>query len=75
VADFSARAVAGVPVPLLPPDPDVPLDLQRVMTNMYDVFGYDLDLNYTQPPQIPLEGDDAAWARQLLDRARVQPQR
>ena len=58
-----------IPVPLLPPDADVPLDLQQIMTNMYDVFGYDLELNYSKPPQVPLEGEDAAWARQLLDRA------
>lgn len=63
------QPLPAVPVPLLAPDPDVMLDLQRVMTSMYDAFGYDLDLNYSVGPEIPLPADDAAWARELLDRS------
>ena len=43
-----------VPVPLLPGDADVPLDLQATFTAMDDLLGYDLLLDYNQPPDVPL---------------------
>jgi hypothetical protein len=55
-----------VPVPLMSGDPDVSLDLQLVLTEMYDTFRFDLDLNYSKPPEIPLKPQDAAWAAQLI---------
>jgi hypothetical protein len=61
----------SVPVPLLPGDADVALDLREVLNTMYDVFSYDLELNYTKPPQIPLAAADAAWAREILGQASV----
>ncbi|MBM3225603.1 MAG: DUF4058 family protein, partial [Candidatus Tectomicrobia bacterium] len=55
-----------IPVPLLPGDQDVALDLQAVFTTMYDLLGYDLAVDYTQPPDIPLRREDATWAEHLL---------
>jgi hypothetical protein len=55
-----------VPVPLLPGDPDVPLDLQQALTNIYDLLGYDLAVDYGQPPEVALPGPLAAWADGLL---------
>ncbi len=55
-----------VPVPLIPPDPDVPLDLDAALTAIYDRAGYDLDTDYSADPFPPPEGEDAAWAAQLL---------
>jgi hypothetical protein len=55
-----------VPVPLLPDDADVALDVQQVFTTTYDLLGFDLALDYTQPPEIPLPKEDAAWAEALL---------
>jgi hypothetical protein len=55
-----------VPVPLLPGDKDEALDLQQVFTTTYDLLGYDLALDYTQSPAIPLPQEDAAWAETLL---------
>lgn len=55
-----------VPVPLLSPDPDVPLDLGAVLTAIYDRAGYDLDTDYSKDPFPPLEGEDALWAAELL---------
>jgi len=57
-----------VPVPLLPGDPDVPLDVQQGFTNVYDGLGYDLAVDYSKPPQAPLVERDAAWADDLLRR-------
>jgi hypothetical protein len=55
-----------IPVPLRLGDADVPLDLQAVLTTLYDVFRYGRELDYTRPPAVPLQADDAAWAAGLL---------
>ncbi len=54
-------------VPLLPGDDDVVLDLQAAFTDVYDSIGYDLLLNYDDPPEIKLAGEAAEWARQLIE--------
>lgn len=58
-----------VPVPLLPPDPDVPLDLGAALREVYDQAGYDLDMDYTVEPFPPLEGENAVWAAEILEKA------
>ena len=62
-----------VPVPLLPPDEDVPLDLQSAIAACFDLVRYERLIDYTQPlPPPPLEPDDAAW---LTERVRAAQQR
>jgi len=56
-----------VPVPLLPGDDDVPLDLAHALRTIYDEARYDLSIDYSQPPVLPLAEDDAAWAQALLE--------
>ena len=53
-------------IPLRSPDPDVPLDLGEVLKAAYEQGAYDLSIDYRQAPVPPLEGDDAAWAAELL---------
>jgi hypothetical protein len=55
-----------VPVPLQPGDADVGLDLAQALTDVYDSVEYNLLIDYTRPPDVPLEGEDAAWAAQVL---------
>jgi hypothetical protein len=55
-----------VPIPLLPGDADVALDVQQVFTTTYDLLGYDLALDYTKAPEIPLSQEDMIWAETLL---------
>lgn len=55
-----------VHVSLLPTDADVALDLQQAFTNVYDLCGYDLAVDYTQPPDVPLPPDADNWADSLL---------
>lgn len=55
-----------VPVPLLRGDDDVPLDLQKVFTRVYEDGGFDLVINYRKPPDVELPSDEAAWVDQHL---------
>lgn len=55
------EALPTVPVPLLPPDPDVPLDLQAAVKACFDLVGYERLLDYSGPPPPPeLSQEDAA---------------
>jgi hypothetical protein len=55
-----------IPVPLLPGDADLLLDLQATFTATYDLLGYDLLIDYGQPPDSPLSAVEAAWAAARL---------
>ncbi len=66
-------ALPTVPVPLLPGDEDVALDLQAAVTNVYDQCGYDLALDYTKPPETPLDPESASWADARLRAAGLCP--
>lgn len=57
-----------IPVPLRESDPDIMLDLQKLLERAYVAGGHD-DIDYSQPPSPPLKGKDAAWADDLLRRA------
>jgi len=60
------EAIPVFPVPLLEPDPDVPLELGAAIRKIYDESAYDLRIDYSQPPpkpDFPLE--DAAWIEGL----------
>lgn len=56
-----------VPVPLLPPDEDVPLDLQTAVAACFNLVGYERLLNYHEPPPPPdFSEADAAWVATQL---------
>jgi hypothetical protein len=52
-----------VPVPLLPGDADIPLELQSAFSNVYDTLNYDLAIDYAVPPATPLDDQDQEWIR------------
>jgi hypothetical protein len=54
-----------IPIPLLPPDPDVLLDLQAVLDRTYDGADYGKYI-YGETPDPPLSPVDEAWARQFI---------
>lgn len=58
-----------VPVPLLPGDADTPLDLQQAFTATYDLLGYDLAIDYSKAPEVPLQRALAAWLAQHLQKS------
>jgi hypothetical protein len=55
-----------VPLPLKPPDPDLPLDLAAVFTTTYDRGRYVRSLPYTAPPAVHLPPETSAWAFQQV---------
>ena len=61
-----ARPLPRIGVPLLPPDPDVVLDMQAVFTRTYDAAAYGDVIDYTEPPPVPLPPGEAAWMDALL---------
>ncbi len=56
----------SVPVPLLPGDADVSLDLQHAFTTVYDLLSFDLTVDYSKPPKVPLPPEIATWTEELL---------
>lgn len=62
-----------IAVPLLPEDKDVVLDLQWVFNKCYDLGRYGLDIDYTQPPPVPLTDEEQAWVDKLLREKGLRP--
>jgi hypothetical protein len=56
-----------IAIPLLPDDPDVPLDFQAVFDRAYDTGPYKRDIEYGKDQIVPrLKPEQAAWAADLL---------
>jgi hypothetical protein len=56
-----------VPLPLLPPDPDVPLELQAAVKACFDPVGYERLLDYSDPlPPPELDENDTTWVAETL---------
>jgi hypothetical protein len=58
-----------VPIPLLPGDSTVPLDLQQALAVVYDIIGYDELIDYTPAPPGSLTAAEAAWVEEQLRRS------
>jgi hypothetical protein len=54
-----------IPIPLLPPDPPVPLDPGHARRTTYARARYDLRVDHREPPIPPLPLADAAWTAAL----------
>ena len=67
------QRLPAIGVPLRPDDPQAVLDLQAVFEECYADARYDRTINYQDPCDPPLEGEDAAWADQLLRQAGKRP--
>ncbi len=61
-----------LPVPLLQPDPDAPLDLGAAVASVYERGPYARSINYRDPPPPPpLSEEEAAWVERLLQDRRT----
>lgn len=64
---YFQEAIPIVPVPLREPDADVPLDIGKVLREIYDLAAYDLRIDYSEPPPKPaLSEKDAGYIERLL---------
>ena len=67
---FGVRdVIPAVPIPLRPGEAEPLLPVNDILHDLYDQGGYDLIIDYQQPPQPPLADGDTAWARQLVTQA------
>lgn len=56
-----------IPIPLLPPDADVPLDLSQAIHQVYEEADYDLTIDYSrQPPPPPLSDAEQQWLKVVI---------
>jgi hypothetical protein len=55
-----------LPVPLIKPDPDVPLDLQPMIENIYARSRYGRSIEYGKALSPPLGAEDLAWLQERL---------
>ena len=62
------RPLPTIPVPLLPPDPDVPLDLQAAMTDCFTLVGYEDLLDYSAKPPAGLTEEEKTWVVEALQK-------
>ena len=60
------RPLPGIRIPLREKDQDIRLDLQAALGHAYRKGRYYLTLHYNEPPDPPLAGDDAKWAKALI---------
>jgi len=70
-AHFNAR-LPIIPVPLVEPDPDLRLDLQPLIDEIYSLGRYGDLLDYERRLRPPLSGPDAGWVRKRLREHRKQ---
>lgn len=64
---FTVRdEIPPFPLPLQSGDVQVQVELQPLLSQVYDQAGFDLAVDYTQSAIPPLKGEDAVWADALL---------
>ena len=65
------QPIPTVPVPLLNGDADAPLDLQLAFSTIYDLLGYGIDIDYTQPPPVRLTPEEDSLSKRFLEKMRA----
>jgi hypothetical protein len=58
--------IPSFPLPLRSGDTEPVVDLQTLLSGVYDLSGYDLVIDYNKEPVPPLSESDATWADALL---------
>lgn len=58
--------IGTFPLPLRSGDTEPVIDLRALLTNIYDVGGYDLKIDYTSKPVPSLSKNNASWADAIL---------
>lgn len=60
-----------LPIPLAPPDADIPLDLQRLVDGVHARSRYGQSIDYARPLRPPLPADDVTWLQTRLRELRT----
>jgi hypothetical protein len=61
------EALPIIPVPLLPPDADIPLNISQAIHQVYAEADYDLTIDYSrQPPPPVLSAPEQQWLASLI---------
>lgn len=55
---FTLQPLPTIPIPLLPPDADVAVALQPIVSDIFETSRYDGDVRYAQPIQPPLTAEE-----------------
>jgi hypothetical protein len=63
-------ALPRVPVPLAKPDPDVWLDVQPMIDEIYERFRYMQSIDYRKPLLPPFDAAETGWLKQRLEARR-----
>ena len=71
----SREPLKTIPVPVRPEDPDAVLNLQQMLNIAYDRAGYELRVDYSKDPAVPLRPELTKWARDLITEGRAQAKR
>jgi len=59
--------IPDISIPLLPDEPEPLLPLNQILHTMYDESGYDLQIDYHQPPPPPqFDNDTATWLQNII---------
>jgi hypothetical protein len=53
-------------VPLAQPDPDITLEIQSMIDEIYRRFRYERSIDYSRPLIPPLAPEEAAWLEERL---------
>jgi hypothetical protein len=61
------QSLPTIPIPLLQPDPPVPLNMGQALRTAYERARYDLRVDYSKPPVPSLSPADAEWAEELIE--------
>jgi hypothetical protein len=54
-----------IPIPLMAPDPDIPLDLAAIFQTVYQRARYERSIDYKAPLGLPLSPEHRAWAEAI----------
>jgi hypothetical protein len=68
-ADFRTP-LPSIPVPLAIPDPDIALEIQSMIDEIYRRFRYERSIDYSRPLTPPLNPQETAWWEQRLQARR-----
>jgi hypothetical protein len=63
---FSVQPLPTIPIPLLPPDDDVAVELQPIVSDIFETSRYDGDVKYHEPIQPPLSSDEQRLVTEFL---------